>query len=99
MSDAFTQGELALVWRRSLYHPFRLRANDIVPIDGTLCRVTRVTKSAAVVLTNQQVREFSTRFDKRVRFQPAPVTFCLSANSEIEILNHKHRDHRRGKPQ
>jgi hypothetical protein len=70
-------------------HPFRLRANDVIRVDGKLCWVIRVNECAAAVLMNRPVREFSTRFDKRVRFQPPPVTFRIGANSEVEILNRK----------
>ena len=99
MDHADHQAELVgLVWR-SLQHPFRLRANDIIRIEGKLARVIRVSESSAVVVMNRQAREFSTRFDKRVRFQPSPVTFRISANSEIEVLNReigprKKRKHR-----
>jgi len=83
------QGELfALIWR-SVRHPLRLRPNDIIRIGGRLCRVIRVTDCAAVVLMNRPARVFSTRFDKPVRFQPSPIRFRISANSEVEILNRK----------
>jgi hypothetical protein len=82
------QGELfGLVLQRR--HPFRLRANDVIRIDGKLCRIIRVNECAAVVLMNRGMREFSTRFDKRVRIQPSPVTFRISVNTETEILNRK----------
>ena len=32
------------------------------------------------------IREFTTRFDKPVRFQPQPAMFRISGNSEVEIL-------------
>jgi len=70
-------------------HPFRLRANDVIRFDGKLCWVIRVNECAAVVLMNRPIREFSTRFDKPVRFQPPPVTFRISVNTETEILNRK----------
>ena len=60
-------------------YPFRLRANDIIRIDGRLCRVLRVNYSAAVVLMNRPRRKFTTRFDKPVSFQPSPSTFRISA--------------------
>jgi hypothetical protein len=72
-------------------HPYRLRANDVIRIEGKLCRVVRVNECAAVVLMNRQVREFKTRFDKPVRIQPSPVMFRISANTEAEILNPKAR--------
>jgi hypothetical protein len=74
------QGDLfgLLLHRR---HPFRLRANDVIRIDGKLGWVIRVNECAAVVLVNRRAREFTTRFDKRVRIQPSPVTFRISANT------------------
>jgi hypothetical protein len=69
-------------------HPFRLRVNDVVRlVGGRLGRVIRVSECAAVVLMNRPVREFTTRFDKPVRFQPSPKLFRISPNAEIEILN------------
>jgi hypothetical protein len=98
MANLDEQGELfGLIWRRCR-RPFRLRINDVVRIEGRLGRIIRVTECAAVVLMNRRVREFSTRFDKRVRFQPSPVTFRISANSETEILNRKARK-QRGQPE
>ncbi len=91
MEDIEKQGELFALIRRPFRRPFRLRINDVVRIDGKLCRVIRVTECAAVLLMNRPTREFSTRFDKHVRFQPAPVTFRISANSETEVLNRKAR--------
>ena len=76
-------------------HPFRLRANDVIRIDGRLGRIIRVTESAAVVLVNRPERNFKTRFDKPVRFQPPPVRFRISANAETEILNRKIRKKRK----
>ena len=91
MTNLHEQGELfSLIWR-PFRRPFRLRINDVVRIEGRLGRIIRVTECAAVVLMTRRVREFSTRFDKRVRFQPSPVTFRISANSETEILNRKAR--------
>ncbi len=49
----------------------------------------RVNDCAAVVLMNRPVRDFKTRFDKPVRFQPPPATFLISPQSEVEILNRK----------
>jgi hypothetical protein len=68
-------------------YPFRLRANDVIRIDGRLGRIIRVTECAAVVVMNRPAREFVTRFDKRVRLQPSPITFRIAANSEAEIIN------------
>ena len=83
------QAELfGLIWQSSRY-PYRLRVNDVIRIAGRLGLVIRVNECAAVVVMNQSPRMFSTRFDKPVRFQPAPIRFRISANSEIEILNRK----------
>jgi hypothetical protein len=38
---------------------------------------------------NVPVREFKTRFDKPVRFQPPPHQFYISPNSEVTVLNRK----------
>ena len=70
-------------------HPFRLRAKDVIRIGDRLGRIIRVTESAAVVVMNRPAREFVTRFDKRVRLQPSPLVFRISANSETEIVNRK----------
>ena len=78
----------ALIWLPN-QSPFRLRANDVIRFDGRLCRVVRVNESAAVVIMNRPVRNFKTRFDQPVRFQPAPALFRISPNSESEILNRK----------
>ena len=75
--------------------PFRLRVNDIIHVDNRLGLIIRITESAAVVLVNRRVREFKTRFDKPVRFQPPPMKFRISANSESEILNRKERRKRK----
>lgn len=87
--SAEEQGELfAVVWEYR-ENPFRLRTDDLVRIENRIGRVLRVTESAAIVLVNQPKREFKTRFDKPVRFQPAPITFRISANSEIEVIYRK----------
>lgn len=75
--------------------PFRLRANDVIRVDGRLGRIIRVTECAAVVLMNRPIRVFKTRFDKPVRFRPPPVIFRISANSETEIFNRKSRKKRK----
>lgn len=85
--NPFEQAELfGLVWWRP-EHPFRLRVNDVIRVDGRLARVVRVTESAAVFMINQPPRRFTTRFDKPVRFQPPPKLGRMSANAEVEILN------------
>ena len=65
---------------------FRLRAGDLVVLDGQPCRVIRVSESSAVVVVNKPPREFTTRFDVRVRIQPKPAFVRISPNSEIPIL-------------
>jgi hypothetical protein len=83
------QAELfGLVWR-PYRNPFRLRAGDVIRFDGRLGLVIRVNECAAVILMNRTAREFTTRFDKRVRFQPKPALFRICSNSEVEILNRK----------
>jgi hypothetical protein len=94
MESIQEQREFALVWR-PFCHPFRLRVNDVISFDGRLGRVIRVNECAAVVVMNQRPREFKTRFDKHVHFQPAPVTFRISANTEREVLNRKVRKKRK----
>lgn len=80
-------GLLPLSYRPSQRHPFRLRVNDYVRINGYLGRVIRVTESAAVVLVNRPHRHFTTRFDGTVEFRLPPRKIRIAANSEIEILN------------
>lgn len=83
------QGELFGVIWRPYKHPFRLRAGDIIRLEGRLCRVIRVNECAAVVVMNRRTREFTTLFDQRVRFQPKPALFRIWSDSEVEILNRK----------
>lgn len=71
-------------------HPFRLRVNDLLRFEGRVARVVRVTECSAVLLVNQPVRDFKTRFDKPVRFQPPPKITRVSANAGCEILYRKH---------
>lgn len=78
----------ALVWLKTKT-PFRLRVNDLFRTEGRLCRVIRVTECAAVIVMNRPPREFKTRFDRPVRFEQPPVTFRVSPNAEVEILNRK----------
>jgi len=82
------QAEFGILWQLAR-HPFRLRAGDVIRFDNRLCRVVRVTECAAVVIMNRPVRDFKTRFDKPVRFQPPPALFRISPNAEAEILNRK----------
>lgn len=74
-------------WQIAPEHKFRLRAGDVIRIDGRLARVIRVNACAAVVIMNRPVREFTTRFDRHVRFQPPPAQFRISPNSETQILH------------
>jgi hypothetical protein len=85
MSDI--QGELFIL--QLPRERFRLRANDIIRINGDLGRVLRVNECAAVVMVNRRTREFVTRFDKHVKLRPSPVIFRIAANSETEIFNRK----------
>lgn len=83
------QMEFGIIWRAH-EHPFRLRAGDVLRLaDGKLCRVLRVNYCSAVVIMNRPVRDFKTRFDKPVRFQPPPIQFYISPESESEILNRR----------
>jgi hypothetical protein len=84
------QKEFGIIWQCEEY-PFRLRAGDVFQFDGKLCRVLRVNYSSAVVIMNRPVRDFKTRFDKPVRFQPPPARFLISPNSEVTVLNPKRR--------
>ena len=98
MKSAPEQAELfGLIWR-PFQHRFRLRVNDLLRIDGHLCRVIRVNDCAAVLLMNRPRRVFSTRFDKPVSFQPPPAIVRIAADSEIEVLNRKDRKPGRRKP-
>ena len=82
------QAELfAVIWLDSPRHPFRLHAGDVIRIEGRLGRVIRVNECAAVIIMNRQAREFTTRFDRHVRFQPQPALFRISPNSDVLILN------------
>ena len=82
------QTEFGIIWQLAPY-PFRLRAGDVFHFDGRLCRVIRVNYSCAVVTMNRPVRDFKTRFDKPVRFQPPPKRFYISPDSEVTVLNRK----------
>ena len=76
---------VGILWQQAR-HPFRLHAGDVIRFNGRLCRVLRVNDCAAVILMNRPVREFKTRFDKPVRFQPPPTVFRVSPQSEVEII-------------
>jgi hypothetical protein len=82
------QTEFGILWRLASY-PFRLRAGDVIQCSGRLCRVIRVNECAAAVIMNRPVRDFKTRFDKPVRFQPPPALFRISPQAEVPILNRK----------
>ena len=40
---------------------------------------------------NRPIRQFKTRFDKPVSFQPPQAMFRIDSNSEVEILNRRAR--------
>ena len=83
------QIEFGLIWRPHEF-PFRLRSGDVLRLaDGKLCRLIRVNECAAVVIMSRPVRDFKTRFDKPVRFQPPPLVFRICSDSETEILNRR----------
>jgi len=82
------QNEFGIIWELSAY-PFKLRAGDVFKFNERLCRVIRVNDSSAVVIMNRPVREFKTRFDKPVKFQPPPQRFYISPDSEVTVLNRK----------
>jgi hypothetical protein len=84
------QTEFGIIWQL-LEYPFHLRAGDVIKINDRLCRVLRVNDCSAVVIMNRPVRDFKTRFDKPVRFQPPPRLFRISPQSEVPILNRKPR--------
>ena len=84
------QSEFGIIWQLVEY-PFRLRAGDVFKFNERLCRVIRVNECSAVVIMNLPVREFKTRFDKPVRFQPPPKLFRISPQSDVPVLNRKPR--------
>lgn len=93
MEHMNSQAELFGLVSQPMEQPLRLRANDVIRFNGRLGLVIRVNECAAVVLMNRPVCQFTTRFDKPVRFQPPPFVFRISPDSEIEIVNRKN-----GKP-
>ncbi len=84
------QIEFGIIWQLAQY-PFKLRAGDVIKFDERLCRVIRVNECSAVVIMNRPVRDFKTRFDKPVRFQPPPRMFRISPQSDVPVLNRKPR--------
>ena len=82
------QTEFGIIWQIAAY-PFKLRAGDVIRFNDRLCRVLRVNDCSALLLMNRPVRDFKTRFDKPVRFQPPPVLFRISPQSEVPILNRR----------
>jgi hypothetical protein len=82
------QKEFGIIWHLEEY-PFRLRAGDVFKMEGRFCRVIHVTECSAVLVMHRPVREFKTRFDKPVRFQPPPKITRVSPNSEVEVLNRR----------
>ncbi len=88
---AFTdanQTEFGIIWQ-PFTRPFRLHAGDVIRINDRLGRVVRVNDCSAVVIMNRPVREFKTRFDRPVRFQPPPALFRISPQSDVPVLNRK----------
>ncbi|HZM02015.1 MAG TPA: hypothetical protein VFC44_03240 [Candidatus Saccharimonadales bacterium] len=69
------------------FSQFRLRAGDVIRLEGKPCRVLRVTDCSAVVAVTKHVREFTTLFGVRVRIQPKPGLVRICPNSEVPILN------------
>ena len=96
-SNGAKQHEFGIVWQPGSRR-FRLRAGDVIRLDNRLCRVLRVTDCSAVVLIRRPAREFKTRFDKPVRFQPSPKIIRISPNSEVEIVNRNDHRHAKRKP-
>ncbi|MEO7300528.1 MAG: hypothetical protein ABI042_18340 [Verrucomicrobiota bacterium] len=97
MNNIVDQGELfGLIWR-PFQQKYRLRVNDIIRLGDRLARVVRINDCAAVVLINQPTREFVTRWDKHVCFDPPPRIVRISVNSETEILNGKVREPKKRK--
>ena len=82
------QTEFGILWRLASY-PFRLRAGDVIRLNERLARVIRVSECSAVIIMNQRVRAFKTRFDKPVRFEQPPKLFRISPHSELPILNRR----------
>jgi hypothetical protein len=80
------QTKFGIIWQ-TVNRPFRLRAGDVIRFNKRLCYVVRVSDCAAVIIMNRPVRDFKTRFDKPVRFQPPPALFYISPQSEVPILN------------
>ena len=68
-------------------YPFRLKAGDVIEMDGQPCPIVRVTESAAVVAVAQPWRTFTTLAGKTVKLQPSPKLVRISPNSECAILN------------
>ena len=84
------QSEFGIIWRLPEY-PFKLRAGDVIRLNERLCRVIRVSECSAVIIMNQRVRVFKTRFDKPVRFQQPPRLIHISPQSDLHILNRRKR--------
>ena len=84
------QAEFGIIWRLPEYQ-FKLRAGDVIRLNERLCRVIRVSECSAVIIMNQRVRAFKTRFDKPVRFEQPPKLFHISPQSDLHILNRRKR--------
>jgi hypothetical protein len=87
LSDPAQTEMFAVVFFTMPHNPFRLRAGDVIRLDGRLGRVIRVNDCNAVVIVNRKTRHFTTRFDRHVHFQPKPAIAYISSQSEIPILN------------
>ena len=91
-SDPRQSDIVGLVWFTGPPRAHGLTPGDVIKFDRRLCRVIRVNDCAAVVLMNRPVKQFKTRFDRAVRFQPPPAVFRISSQSEVEVLNpHKQK--------
>ena len=66
---------------------FRLKAGDIIRLEGKPCQVLRVNDCAAVVAMARPARTFTTLFGKTVTLQPKPALVRISPNAELPILN------------
>jgi hypothetical protein len=67
-------------------YPFRLRAGDVILLQGKPCRVLHITDCSAVVAVTKQPRKFTTLCGIQVRIQPKPGLVRISPDSEVPIL-------------
>jgi hypothetical protein len=68
-------------------YPFRLRAGDVVRLDGKPCHVIRVTDCSAVVAVTRPPRQFTTLAGVVVKLQPKPAFVRISPQSDIPIIS------------